>query len=249
MRPRFRLPALLRRARNPLWYFVYWAPFIALYQLTNRVPLFEPRELPYTALDRLVPFVPALLPLYVAYIPFYWWTIVRSESDAALNRTFYATHVLLLVSLPFFVGFPVRMPREQFYGPDAHGWADAFWRWFDAPNNCLPSLHVATALLLVQLNWPRPYRLLHTTLGLGIAASTVFVKQHYVVDVAAGVLCYLAARWFLARLEVTGRDADGMLAPLPDARSFRGRAREHRGGTRGPPRPRTSDVTKTNARR
>lgn len=192
-------------------YLLYWAPFIAVYQLTNRFPLVEPHELPYTALDRLVPFVPALLPLYVAYIPFYWWTVVRSETDRALNRVFYATHVLLLVSVIVFVTFPVRMPREQFYGADAHGWADVFWRWFDAPNNCFPSLHVATSLLLVQLNWPRPYRLAHTALGLGIAASTVFVKQHYVADVAGGVLCYLVGRWFLARLEVTGVGADGAL--------------------------------------
>lgn len=206
------LPALLRCPANPLMLYVYWGPFIALYQLTNRFPLLSPRELPYTWADRLIPFVPELLPLYVAYIPFFWWTVVRSANDRELNRILYATHFQLLLCVPFFVLFPVRMPRELFYGADVYGWADAFWRWFDAPNNCIPSLHVANSLVCMQFNWPRSYRWLYTGVALGVVASTVLVKQHYVVDVAAGAAVYVAARWFLARLEITGVDARGQMA-------------------------------------
>lgn len=190
-------------------YFLYWAPFIATYQLVNRWPLLAPRELPYSWVDQLIPFVPALLPLYVAYIPFYWWTVARLENDREVNRIFYASHVQLLLSVPFFVLFPVQMPRDLFYGAEAYGWADAFWRWFDAPNNCFPSLHVSNCLLLLTFNWPRPYRWLHTALGVGVIASTVLVKQHYAVDLAGGALVYVASRWFLARLEITGLSADG----------------------------------------
>jgi membrane-associated phospholipid phosphatase len=204
-----RLPVVIRRAATPLPYLLYWAPFIAAYQLTNRFPAVAPGELPFTALDRLLPFVPALLPVYVAYIPLYWWTVWRSANDREVNRLFYAAYLQLLLCLPFFVLWPVRMPRERFYPPEAFGIADAFWRWFDEPNNCFPSLHAATCLLLMQFNWPRPHRWPVAVLTAGILASTVLVKQHYVVDLLGGAAVYVVSRWFLQHLEITGLTADG----------------------------------------
>jgi membrane-associated phospholipid phosphatase len=198
----FRLPRLIRRSPTGLAYFVYWAPFIALYQVTNRWPVVAPRELPMTPLDQLAPFVPELMPVYVAYLALYWWTVARSASDDEANRVFYAAYVQLALSLPFFVLFPVRMPLEAFYPAEPYGFADALWRWFDAPNNCFPSLHVSSCLLLLQLNWSRPHRWLAAAASLAVIASTVLVKQHYVVDVVGGALVYLASRWFLARLEI-----------------------------------------------
>lgn len=208
----WRLPALLRWSANPLWLLVYWTPLVLVYQVVNRVPLVAPRELAFTALDDLVPFVPALLPLYVAYLPFYWWTGIRMRTDRELNEFFYRAHALLLLSLPFFVCFPVRMPLERFYPPAPLGAFDALWRWFDAPQNCFPSLHVSTCLLLLECHWRRPRRVLHAAVALGIAASTVFVKQHYVVDVAGGIAAYAAARLLLWRVEIEGPEPEGRVA-------------------------------------
>lgn len=206
---RFQLPALIARPRWALVYFLLWGPYIAIYQLTNRWPVRDPLVLPFTALDRALPFVPELLPVYVAYIPFYFWTVARSENDRQVNRIFYGTHLQLLVSVPFFVLWPITMPRELFYGPQAYGWADAFWRWFDAPNNCFPSLHVSNCLLLMQFNWQRPHRLAHTAAGVAIIASTVLVKQHYVVDLLGAGGVYLLSRWFLARVDITDLGSHG----------------------------------------
>jgi membrane-associated phospholipid phosphatase len=214
------LPAIVRRSPTGLLYFVYWAPFIALYQITNRWPLRTPVELPLTWADQAIPFVPELLPVYVAYIPLYWWTVVRSENDREVNRIFYAADLQLLLSLPFFVLFPVRMPIERFYGAETFGWADALWRWFDVPNNCFPSLHVSNSLLLLHFNWRRPRRLFFAAASLAVIASTVLVKQHYVVDVAGGVLVYLVSRVFLSRLVITGVGVEGWRAgraPAPIA--------------------------------
>jgi len=184
-------------------YGLLWTPYIAVYQVINRYPVFAPRELAMTWLDRAVPFVPEFLPLYVSYILFFWWTAARSEDDRTATRFFYATHFQLIVCAAVWILFPVAMPRERFYTAAAYNWADAFWRWFDAPNNCLPSLHAANCLLFVQFNWNRPSRGVHTAFALAIIASTVLVKQHYVVDLAAGFLVYAAARAFLSRLRVT----------------------------------------------
>lgn len=197
-----RLPILLRQPRNPLVYWLYWAPFIAAYQLANRFPLREPHTLPNTWIDQWIPFVPELLPLYVAYLPLYWWVIANLDDDRQLNRAFYATHFELLVSLVFFVLLPTRMPRELFYPPSALGWADTFWRWFDGPNACFPSLHTSNCLMLMQFSRGRRGAWVVLPLLGGVIASTVLVKQHQIVDVLGGVGVYLLARGFLARVEV-----------------------------------------------
>ncbi len=198
-----RLPVLPIHFTNKLGYTLVWAPYIVAYQLVNRFPFRDPVELPMTALDRAIPFVPEILPLYVSYLLYYFFTVARLKDDVEVSRVFYATHLQLVVSLAFFVLYPVRMPRELFYTEASYGWADTFWRWFDAPNNCLPSLHASNVMLLMQINSERPYRGLMLVLGAAIIASTLLVKQHYAVDLLAGVLVYLLARVFLARLVLT----------------------------------------------
>lgn len=101
------------------------------------------------------------------------------------------------------------MPREVFYEATTYNWADSFWRWFDAPNNCLPSLHTANALLFIEFNWKRPARGVHTAIALAIVASTVLVKQHYVLDVAAGAAVFIAARALFARITLTNVRSSG----------------------------------------
>lgn len=217
---KFRLPPLIRYFRSKFTYLAVWVPYIAVYQAVNRWPLVDPVELPFTALDRAVPFVPELISLYVAYLPFYWWTVARAENDREANRILYATHVQLMLSLPVFILWPVRMPRELFYGPQLYNWADGFWRWFDAPNNCFPSLHVSNCLMLTLFNWHRPYRWPATLAATAVIASTLLVKQHYVVDIAGGAGVFLISLWFLRRLEITGVDEGGWLTrPKADPNS------------------------------
>lgn len=208
---KFHLPPIIRAFRTKTAYLLVWAPYIALYQLINHNPVVEPVEFGLNRLDRLIPFVPELLVVYVAYIPFYWWTVARSENDREANRIFYVTHLQLLLSLPFFILYPVRMQRELFYGPEILGWADAFWRWFDAPNNCFPSLHVSNCLMLIVFNWQRRWRWTHTLVAALIIASTVVVKQHYVVDLAGGAGVFALSWYFLRCLEISDVDESGRL--------------------------------------
>ncbi len=210
-RQRVELPAIVRHYRFKPAYTLVWAPYIAAYQIVNRFPVFEPRTLEFTAVDRAIPFIPLLLLLYVCYLPYYFWTVARLENDREVNRIFYGAHLQLVVSLVVFILFPVTMPRELFYQTEVYNWADAFWRWFDAPNNCLPSLHASNCLLLMQFNSKRPHRLFGVGMGAAIIASALFVKQHYAVDLLAGAAVYFLARWFLSRLWLTGLDASGWL--------------------------------------
>ena len=68
-------------------------------------------------------------------------------------------------------------------------------------------------LLLLRFNWRRPHRLLFAAASLGVIASTVLVKQHYVVDIAGGALVYGVSYAFLRRLEISGVRALDCPAP------------------------------------
>jgi len=59
---------------------------------------------------------------------------------------------------------------------------------------------VHRTLTFIRFNWNRASRGLHTAFAVAIIASTVLVKQHYVVDLAAGAMVYGLARTFLTRL-------------------------------------------------
>jgi len=108
---------------------------------------------------------------------------------------------------------PARVIGEGFFA-----WSLQFIYHFDRPYNCFPSLHVGYAVL-AALTCYRIHR------GWGIAAlvyaaligiSTLYTKQHYIVDVVAGaLLAYVAYLVFLrshARNAISA--ADRRLAAL-----------------------------------
>jgi membrane-associated phospholipid phosphatase len=175
---------------------------VAIYQLSNRFPLFSPHELSYGAIDQAVPFVPVFMAIYLLYFPLFWWTGIRSETDEAAVRFVYAAYFQLFVCALIFIMCPVRMPAGLFPDAAVAGWGASFWYWFDGPNNCLPSLHAANGLLFLHFNWNRPARWIHSAIAIGIVVSTVFVKQHYVVDVVAGAGVYLVSAAALSRVRI-----------------------------------------------
>lgn len=74
----------------------------------------------------------------------------------------------------------------------------------DQPYNDFPSLHASLATLFA-IHWWRVDRRLGAVIGIWaalIAVSTVFVKQHYVPDVVAGVALAVVASLVSLRLFV-----------------------------------------------
>ncbi len=184
----------IRKQKYFLGYYVLWAPYILTYQLTNRLPVFDPASFELSWLDRVAPFMPLLLPIYVSYLVYAFVVVARSKDDWELNELFYITHFQLIVCAAFFILFPVTFPRHEFYADGAlTGAFMKFWIWFDAPNNCFPSLHTANSALAIHYSIGKPYQWVFAAWGALIICSTVLCKQHYAVDVAAGLAVYLAS--------------------------------------------------------
>ncbi|CAH1191121.1 phosphatase PAP2 family protein [Paenibacillus sp. JJ-223] len=161
-----------------------------------------------TSIDQLVPFVPVFIIPYVLWYPFITGILVAL---AFKNReTYFQTLIALcsglIVSYLFFALFQTTIQR-----PDIQHETGFLYRIIgmvyssDQPYNCFPSIHVLTSYLMLRgarvfskINWR-----LTAAMSTLIMISTVFVKQHVVVDIAGGVLvgelCFrLAGAWIIS---------------------------------------------------
>jgi membrane-associated phospholipid phosphatase len=155
-----------------------------------------PMHVPELALDRAIPVVP-------------WWSIVYGSLFLAavlpafvihqhehLNRTILAFILMWLVAFACFWFYPTVSSRP------AKALGDGFGDWglrviysADERYNCLPSLHVAQCFL-AAFSCGRVHRgvgVVATIWASLVALSTLYTKQHYVLDVVTGILLASAA--------------------------------------------------------
>lgn len=161
-----------------------------------------------TWLDRRIPFVPQAFWIYVGYyliaISPAW--LARRWSDFKPMVTSYG--VATALAWVAWVAVPVRMIPPPL---DCGGFTcRVLLRFIDADGgvNVFPSMHVAHSMLaaLFHLRQRSPARWLVLVGALGVTASTVLIRQHYVVDIPAGVAA-AAIGWFAALPVMTPRDS------------------------------------------
>lgn len=157
---------------------------------------------PETPLDRLMPLAPAWALVYGAlYLFLILLPILVIRQEALIRRTAYAYLAVWITAYVVFFAYPTAAPRPaSVAGTGFAAWGLRFLYGADPPFNCFPSLHVAHSFVSAFA-----VRRVHRGLGLAAAGcasvvgvSTLFTKQHYAVDVVAGVLlAWGAARVFL----------------------------------------------------
>ncbi|MCX7958574.1 MAG: phosphatase PAP2 family protein [Deltaproteobacteria bacterium] len=94
----------------------------------------------------------------------------------------------MLICYIFFYLYPVEYPRPELNVNDFSTWALGLVYKNDKPWNCFPSSHCAmammAALVLLEINWFFGVWGMLTALSIGV--STLFTKQHFILDVVAG---------------------------------------------------------------
>ena len=175
-----------------------WAPWLLIYIVTNRYHFIDPVHLKITWLDSIIPFVPFMIPVYLSYLVGVFVFIACLRDEKELNEIFFLSHIQLLISVPFFIFYPVFYPRDMFYNANTvTSIFNQIWLWFDAGNNCLPSLHTANCMLGISYSLKLPLRIRCVIIPWAalVILSTLACKQHYVIDVAAGLtVCWLSIK-------------------------------------------------------
>ena len=180
---------LIKKRNNILYYLLLWTPYIAIYQFTNRFHIIEPRYLALSPLDKALPFVPWMVPVYVSYLVYVFIFIYHCDDDRDLTRIFILSYFQVLISALFFIFFPVAFPVEMFYSQtEATDIFSRFWLWFDEPANCFPSLHAANSMLVIYLSQRKKpiFRIGMSIWGALVIAATLLCKQHYIIDISSG---------------------------------------------------------------
>jgi membrane-associated phospholipid phosphatase len=142
-----------------------------------------------TQLDRATPFIPFFSVFYFIWYPFIFVTLflILQKRRSAYYQMLVAVCCGILLANVFFLVFPTIVPRPQL----GEGWnffVPITYR-LDQPYNGFPSIHVLTCYLMLRGSriLPALSRLAVAIIAWLIILSTLFIKQHVIADVAAGI--------------------------------------------------------------
>ncbi|MCS7081986.1 MAG: phosphatase PAP2 family protein [Bacteroidetes bacterium] len=159
-----------------------------------------------TWLDRLIPFVPLWAWVYLVLWLLYlfgaagWYLYEHRQDWIQVRRLLFAALFMQFGAWVIHYFFPTYMPRPVLaeLQTDPHLWLIERIYSTDPPTHALPSLHVASVTVVswfftLRGGWGR--RLVSgVAVGL-IALSTLYTKQHGVLDVIAGLAWGYLACW------------------------------------------------------
>lgn len=150
-----------------------------------------PFHSPHTRLDDYIPFVPVMIWPYWFYFAFMAMGAWLPRNRYDLARLAVGFLLMNFLSYAFFLAYPTVMERPSLEGcmSISCGMVGVMYD-MDPGYGLLPSLHTANSVFIALCAFVFQSRLRWIAAGiaLSILASTVMVKQHYIVDVPAGIL-------------------------------------------------------------
>lgn len=190
-------------------WMVLLVSLVPLYPFIGAAMLGKATTYPELPLDRMIPlhpswvFVYGTLYLYLIVLP-----VLAIRQPEHIHRTVFAYLTAWITAYVFFILVPSEARRPDVVAGDGFSaWGLRFLYDADTPRNCFPSLHVAHSFISA-LSLGR----LHRRVGAGaigcaslVAISTLFTKQHYALDVIAGIA--LAGAAYLLFLRTYPRSA------------------------------------------
>ena len=154
-----------------------------------------------SAIDRALPFSAPWVLCYGALYPVVVSPLFILTDRRVALRGALGLFTVVAAGVPFWLLFPVTVPRDPIEVHDVFTWGIVFIRHLDPPTNCFPSMHVAEAALSSLLVWRHDRRwgtiVLITTCG--IWYSSIVIQQHWFVDGLAGVAIAVVVDRFVYR--------------------------------------------------
>ena len=159
---------------------------------------------PQTQWDKIIPLVPAFIIPYVLYYPLLvvpFWVTYKQDSNEGLFAVATTFFLAATICNLIFIIFPTTINRPPVPGDGVFAEAVRLLHAYDGSQALLPSGHVTYSLLANLVTWHfnkiLSYKLLPVTLL--IMSATVLIKQHYILDIFAGVVVAVGVYWFVFR--------------------------------------------------
>lgn len=150
-------------------------------------------------IDNLIPFCKYFILFYITYYfspPIQLYYISYKDKNK-FYRLVISGVISVIIANICFLCYQTKFIRPVVEGSDIFSVLVRYIYTIDnGAVNCFPSIHAIFGMLMIIGGcntkgtniW---YKLLTITVGLGCIVSTVFVKQHYFIDMVAGVLLIL----------------------------------------------------------
>ncbi|PLW74923.1 phosphatase PAP2 family protein [Cohaesibacter celericrescens] len=174
------------------------------YFLPQRFPIRGTRT-PMTRLDHKIPFRPDWVWLYSGlYYPFMLSPVLFISDLNEYISLCVSFFLLLFTQIVVAFAFPVKAPTEWRNYAKHASWSTRFLAYVqrvDKGGNCFPSMHVAVAVLvalhLTQLNTidQVTHMALLWSIPVLVAISTLYTKQHLLIDLPAGAALAAMVYW------------------------------------------------------
>ncbi len=212
------LAASLRRPYRVTLPMVLLVSLVPLYIFIGEWNAGRTLHAPALALDRAIPLLPAWSLVYGCL---YFFLIVLPvfvvRQDEQIRRTVFAYLFIWITAYVCFLLYPTSAPRPAtILGDDFAVVSLRALYGADPPYNCFPSLHVAHSFVSALACFR-----IHRSVGVFtlfcaslVGLSTLFTKQHYVLDVLAGIVLAAIAYALFFRKSAEIPELDLRLAPL-----------------------------------
>lgn len=153
---------------------------------------------PALLVDSRIPLQTGWVFVYLAALPAWafamFWSALKMD-DRMFRISIITALTAVCAGVAVFRFFPTFVLRPEIPGRD---FASDVLRWVyahDQPYNALPSAHVylTTLITLLWSRWKPKWMLFWLAAALSISLSTLFTKQHYLLDVITGMGVAIAA--------------------------------------------------------
>jgi membrane-associated phospholipid phosphatase len=163
-----------------------------------------------TQVDSIIPFIRFFIVPYNLWYPY----IILSLLLLCFNdrKTFFKTIISIDLGLiscyMVYLIFQTTVPRPNIVAEDIFSRLVVLTYSLDPPYNCFPSIHVLTCYLVMKSFYKSTMRKIITktvifSIGCTIILSTLFVKQHVILDIFGAVIfgeiTYYAAKWLIEK--------------------------------------------------
>lgn len=147
-----------------------------------------------TNIDTLIPFTKSFIIPYVIWYPFIFLVLVYLclKNTKIYYKTLFCLSIGFIVSYTIFYFFQTTVVRPTFVEDDILTKIVEIVYKNDKPYNCFPSLHVLTTYFVMkgisEVESNKKITLSVNIIGVSIILSTMFVKQHVVMDVIFAIV-------------------------------------------------------------
>lgn len=174
----------------------YWIFYLLYFFLLERFA--TPKYILYSPIDDKIPFMELFIIPYALWFPMLaisqGYFLFKKEKTDFQNLCFFMFSGMT-ISLVIYTFFPNGLQlRVDTYPDNVLGNIVKVLQGFDTPSNVCPSIHVSSTLAIhlavlryKNFKYAKSVKLITTLISISIILSTMFLKQHSIIDVIAGI--------------------------------------------------------------